>query len=59
MNLTREEADLIFEGDLGQQLEYFYSVQKYVCIRMSEAIDYCNAHNLSEDNIIIWHREDV
>lgn len=58
MNITQKDADLIFAGDLGQQLDYFYSVQKYVCIRYSEALEYCKVHNLSEDDVKTWYREE-
>ena len=57
MNITQEDANLIFAGDLGQQLDTFYSIQKYVCLKLSEALEYCKVHNLSEDDIKTWYRE--
>lgn len=60
MNLTREEADLIFSSnEYENQINCFYSVQKYVCLYYSHAQYYCEQHHLSEDEILTWHREDV
>ena len=56
MNITQEDANLIFQSE-GEQIDTFYSIQKYVCLKLSEALEYCKAHSLSEDDIKTWYRD--
>lgn len=56
MNITREEADLIFAED--EKIQLFYSVGKYICNKAFQAVAYCVSHKLSIDNIIDWHRKE-
>lgn len=58
MNITREEADLIFESE-GEEIETFYSIQKYIAMSYAQCEVYCEQHNLSSKDILKWCREEV
>lgn len=57
MNITQEDADLIFAED--EQLDKFYSVHKFICNKISEAVKHCNIYNIDYDDIITWYKENV